>query len=120
MDITIGNVSYQLIAAERNGEWHAQAVRSDTGDRDGVETRADTEDEATARLTQWLQWQHEHTLALEALQQAEREYHRTLAAAAFAATQDGQASDDRSRTSLEVVDAARLTLDEVRGRRPSV
>ena len=65
MDITIGNVSYQLIAAERNGEWHAQAVRSDTGDRYGVETRADTEDEATARLTQWLQWQHEHTLALK-------------------------------------------------------
>src|SRR5829696_8101669 len=86
----------------------------------GVEASADTEAEATTRLMQWLEWQHEHTLALDALQQAEREYHRALAGAAFAAPQDGEASDDRSRTSLESVDAARVKLDEVRGRRPSV
>jgi hypothetical protein len=120
MDITIGNVSYRVIVAERNGQWHAHAVRTDTGDRYGVETSAHTDAEATTRLMEWLEWQHEHTRALDALQQAEREYHRARAGAAFAAPQEGEASDDRSRTSLEAVDAARVKLDEVRGRRPSV
>ena len=36
----------------------------------GIEVSAPTESEATARLTRWLQWQREHTRALEALQDA--------------------------------------------------
>ena len=54
--------------------------------------------------------------ALEALQQAERAYHRAMAGAAFASPAEG--ADGESRASLESVNAARQHLDEVRGRRP--
>jgi len=70
-------------------------------------------------LTRWLEWQYEHTQALEALQQAERAYHRSMADAAFAIARDSNAVDG-SKASLEQVDAARKALDDVRGRRPNV
>jgi hypothetical protein len=119
MELSIGNAAYRLITSENSGEWRAHVVRADTNERFGVEATARTEQDAVARLTRWLEWQHEHTRALEALQQAERAYHRAMAGAAFAASAD-VAADAGSRTARGQVDEARARLDEVRTRRPSM
>lgn len=107
---------YRLAATERDGQWRAQAVRADTGDRFGPEQTGATEQEALGRLTRWLEWQHAHAAALEELQGAERVYHRTLASA-FASEAAGPGDADR-REALEAVDAARARLDDIRARRP--
>ena len=62
-------------------------------------------------------WQREHAAALAELQEAQRAYHRTVAATAFQAAEEPTAEEMR-RASLEALDAARIKLDEVRGRRP--
>jgi hypothetical protein len=111
-------VSVRIVCEERNGQWIARAVRDDTGDPFGIECAGPTRDEAVARLTAWLEWQQEHAAALEALQQAERAYHRTIAGSAFASPSEGPSAIELQRESLEAVEAARVHLDEVRARKP--
>ena len=118
MDLTVGPSTYRLVTAERGAQFIAYAVRIDTNERFGIETLAADAEDAQRRLAAWLEWQHEHTQALEALQQAERTYHRAMAGAAFATPEND--STDAARLSLESVNTARAQLDAVRARRPNV
>ena len=68
--------------------------------------------------THWQEWQREHAAALEGLQQAQRAYHRTIAGSAFASPTEGPSAIELQKESLEAVEAARVRLDEIRGRRP--
>jgi hypothetical protein len=118
--ISIGGARYRLIAVERDGNWIAHAEHEDTGDPFGPESSGTNEVDALARLTRWLEWQSEHTAALEALQGAERAYHRTIAGSAFASPTEGPTAIELQKESLEAVEAARIRLDDVRARRPSM
>src|SRR5436190_24172943 len=69
-EISVGDRTYRVVATGRDGNWTAHAERIDTGDSFGIECAGETEAAATARLVDWLTWQHEHVAALEALQQA--------------------------------------------------
>jgi hypothetical protein len=111
-------VGTRIVCSEREGQWVARAVRLDNGDPFGVECAAATQIEAVERLERWLQWQREHTGALEALQRAERDYYRTIAASAFANPSEGATAIELQKESLEAVEAARVRLDEIRGRQP--
>ncbi|MCC7416602.1 MAG: hypothetical protein IT176_05615 [Acidobacteria bacterium] len=102
----------------REGQWLAHAERGDTGDRFGPEFSGATEREAVDRLTRWLEWQAEHISALEALQAAERAYHRTIAGSAFASPTEGPSAAEMQKDSLNALEAARVRLDEVRARKP--
>ena len=117
--VSIGTARFRLAADQRDGRWIARASRDDTGDPFGIETAGATEHEAVERLTRWLEWQHEHAAALEALQQAERAYHRTIAGSAFASPVEGPTPLEMQKESLEEVEAARVRLDEIRARRPT-
>jgi hypothetical protein len=66
----------------------------------------------------WLAWQREHAAALEALQQAQRAYHRTIAGSAFANPTEGPGALEIQKESLDLVEAARVRLDELRARKP--
>jgi hypothetical protein len=114
----IGDSRFRVVAARRGGDWVAHAERVDTGERFGIECAGPSEDAAIDRVVRWLEWQHEHTVALEALQQAERAYHRTIAGSAFASPTEGPSAIELQKESLEAVEAARFRLDEIRGRRP--
>jgi hypothetical protein len=116
--VAISGQRFNLTAVERGGQWIARAVRDETGGRFGVECAGASELEAIERLDGWLQWQHEHAAALEALQQAEREYHRTVAGSAFASPTEGPNALELQKESLNAVEAARVRLDEVRARQP--
>ena len=116
--ISVGDARYQVICEQRDGQWLARAQREETGDPFGIEVSGPTEAEAIARLTRWLEWQSEHAAALEALQQAERAYHRTIAGSAFASPAEGPTAIELQKESLDAVEAARVQLDEVRGRKP--
>jgi len=109
---------YDIVCVVRDGQWVARAVRTGSGDPFGIECAAATEREARARLTEWLTWQREHAEALEALQQAERAYHRTIAGSAFARATEGPSALEMQKESLEAVEAARIRLDEIRARKP--
>lgn len=111
-------MTYRIVCVERDGQWIAHAERPDTGDPFGIECAGATRDEATARLNRWLDWQREHAAALEALQQAERAYHRTIAGSAFVSTTEGLSAIEMQKESLDAVEAARLRLDEIRARKP--
>src|SRR5690242_15464841 len=113
--VSIGAIAYRLVAEERDGQWTAHARRIDTGDRFGTEVTGPSEAEATTRLVRWLEWQREHAAALDDLQEAERLYHRTIANGAFTMSPDVVRFKDES---LARVEAARVTLDAVRGRQP--
>ncbi len=117
MRTTIGLTTFNVQATERDGQWMARAAREESGDPFGIECAGATETEAVARLTRWLEWQGEHTAALEALQQAERAYHRTIAGSAFANPTEGPTAIELQKESLDAVEAARVRLDEVRARR---
>jgi hypothetical protein len=117
-EISIGDHRFRIIAVGREADWLAHAERVDTGDRFGIECAGATEDAAVAGVTRWLEWQHEHAVALEALQQAERAYHRTIAGSAFANPTEGPTPLELQKESLDAVEAARLRLDDIRGRRP--
>ena len=117
--ISIGNTGYRLVAVERAGDWLAHAEREDTGDSFGIECAGPSEADAVANLTRWLEWQSEHTAALEALQDAERAYHRTIAGSAFASPTEGPTAIELQKESLDAVEAARVRLDDVRARRPN-
>lgn len=112
----IGDAVYRVVTNTRDGVWTAHAERLATGDRFGIDCTGSTEAAATGKLTAWLAWQHAHSKALEALQQAERAYHRALAEDAFSQSPDE--SDDLRRKSLAEIEAACAHLDEVRARRP--
>jgi hypothetical protein len=66
----------------------------------------------------WLEWQREHAAALEALQQAQRAYHRTIAGSAFANPTEGPSAIELQKESLDAVEAARVRLDEIRAIKP--
>ena len=117
MNIQIGDTAYTLVTSHASGQCTAYAVRVDNSERYGIEVTASTEWEATSRLTRWLEWQGEHARALEALQEAERAYHRAVASAAFAGA-DAQIVE--TKPSRAAMDAARNNLDDVRARRPNV
>jgi len=114
----VSGTGFRLAATERHGQWLAHATREDTGDPFGIECAGATEAEALARLTRWLAWQSEHAAALDALQQAERSYHRTIAGSAFASPTEGPTPIEMQKESLDAVEAARGRLDEIRARRP--
>ena len=118
MKTTIGGTTFFVQATERDQQWIARAVREDNGDPFGIECAGATEAEAVARLTHWLEWQSEHTAALEAIQQAERAYHRTIVGSAFANPTEGPTAIEMQKESLDAVEAARVRLDEVRVRKP--
>jgi hypothetical protein len=111
-------MNYRIVCVERDGQWIAHAERPDTGDPFGIEWGGPTREAATTRLTTWLSWQAEHADALEALQQAERAYHRTIAGSAFASPTEGPSAIEMQKESLEALEAARVRLDEVRARKP--
>ena len=116
--VSVGDRRFRIACEERGGQWLARAEREDNGDPFGIECAGASEAEAVARLTGWLEWQREHTAALEALQQAERAYHRTIAGSAFASPTEGPTAIEVQKESLGVVEAARVRLDEIRSRRP--
>lgn len=111
-------MNYRIHTLERDGQWVAYAERPDTGDRVGVECAAPTAEAARERLTRWLAWQQEHADALSALQQAERDYHRTIAGSAFASPTEGPSPIEMQKDALEQVEAARVRLDRVRAEKP--
>ena len=112
----MGEGSHRIITAQQNGQWVARAERD--GKPFGIECAGSAEDEVTERLTRWLEWQREHAAALEALQVAERAYHRTIAGSAFASPIEGPSPLEMQKDSLRVVEAARLRLDDIRARQP--
>lgn len=118
MKTTIGGTAFLVQTIERGGQWLARAAREGSGDPFGIECAGASEAEAVARLTEWLEWQREHTAALEALQQAERAYHRTIAGSAFASATEGPTAIEMQKESLDAVEAARVRLDEIRVRNP--
>ena len=67
-EINIANMRYRIVAIQRDGQWLAHAERIDNGDRFGVECAGPSEADAKRRMQQWLEWQSEHTRALETLQ----------------------------------------------------
>ena len=115
MDDRFLSLGYQVQLTEDEGVWVASARRLDTGDTFGPPVPGDHADEAAELLARWLEWQHAHTSALGALQDAEADYHR-LAAARFASPDDEQR--DARRSALHRVDTLRRQLDEVREQRP--
>lgn len=117
-EVAIGSTRFRIACIERSGQWVAHAVREDTGDAFGIECAGASEADATDRLVCWLTWQNEHRAALEALQQAERGYHRTIAGSAFANPSEGPTAIELQKESLEAVEAARVRLDDVRARKP--
>lgn len=108
----------RIICEERAGQWIARAVREDNGDPFGIECADADRERAIERLTRWLGWQREHEAALEALQRAERAYHRTIAGSAFASPTEGPSAIELQKESLEAVEAARVRLDEIRTGKP--
>jgi len=117
-EIALNAKRYRLTATGRDREWIARAIDVATGDPFGIECAGESEDEAIARLTRWLEWQAEHAAALAELQQAERAYHRTVAGSAFASPIEGPSAVEMQKESLAVVEAARVRLDDVRARKP--
>ena len=117
-NISIGDATYRVTADHRDGQWLAHAERVDTGDRFGIECAGGSEAASVDALSRWLEWQHEHTVALEALQQAEPAYHRTIAGSAFANSSEEPSAIELQKESLEQVEAARTRLDEIRARKP--
>jgi hypothetical protein len=117
-EISIADVRYRIVITERDGQFIAHAERADNGDRFGADCAGASREEASARMTQWLEWQHDHVTALAELQRAEHAYHRTIAGSAFSNPSEGPSAIELQKESLEMVEAARIRLDEIRARRP--
>jgi hypothetical protein len=116
--LVVGGVSYRIVIIDRDGQYVAHAERADNGDRFGIDCAGVSRDAAAARLKRWLEWQNEHVSALAELQKAEHAYHRTIAGSAFASPGEGPSAIEMQKESLEVLEAARLRLDDIRNRRP--
>lgn len=115
--VVVGGRSFRIRRARRGEGWTAFAARVESGDRYGPNFAAPSEDEAAGAVERWLVWQHEHQTVLEALQAAERAYHRSMAEQAFGSLAGGTA-DRALREALGDVERLRIQLDEVRARRP--
>ena len=111
-------MGYRIIAIERDGQWVARAEQEHTGQPFGIECAAASQSEAIDRLSRWLDWQSEHAAALEALQTAERAYHRTITGSAFASALEDPSPIEIQKESLAALEGARLRLDEIRARKP--
>ena len=118
-EMLVGDLRLQIVAVRRGDLWTAHARRADTGERVGIDCSGESEHQAVEQAARWLDWQHEHAIALEALQHAERAYHRTVAGSAFASPVEGPTPLELQQESLRALEAARLRLDEVRARRPA-
>jgi len=116
--VKVGEIDYRIDVTPRDGRWTAAAVRVDTGQRFGIDCSGETEEEASRRMAAWIEWQYEHTAALDALQQAENAYHRTIAGSAFASPFEGPSPVEMQKESLDALEAARQRLDDVRSRKP--
>jgi hypothetical protein len=116
--LSFGGAAFCLQAVERGGAWVASAEQVGNGVRFGIDCRGASEGEAIDRLAAWLTWQHEHAEALSALQDAEGDYHRTIAGSAFGTPAAGAAQNAMLENGLNAVAAARVRLDEIRARRP--
>ncbi len=116
-EASIGGAVYRVEATERGGRWTA-AARDVAGAYSGPTVAAATEGEAIARMIAWLEWHHEHQVALEALQEAERAYQRIVAGSAFISGPEGPTAIELQKESLNRLENARIRLDEVRQRRP--
>jgi hypothetical protein len=110
--VAIDGVQFVIAAAPIGDRWTARAERSPRGTRFGPACTGSTEAEAIDRMAVWLAWQADHVRALEALQQAERDWHRAIAGT-FA-----EGAGDRPDPALSLIEAARVRLDEIRARRP--
>jgi hypothetical protein len=119
MPLVVGGRAFLIRTTVRGGTCAAYALRAETGDRFGSAFSGATEAEAVAGLTRWLEWQCDHSAALDALQRAERIYHRSVADHAFAPRGESGDRLRARRESLELVESARATLDAVRARCPS-
>lgn len=117
--LVLGGQAFIIRAARRGVAFTAHAVRAETGDRFGGDFTGVSEADAVAGVTRWLEWQGDHSAALQALQDAERIYHRSVADQAFAPKEHDDARLRARRESLELVESARARLDAVRARRPS-
>jgi hypothetical protein len=117
-EVSTGDRRYRILAFESEGQWRAHAEELPGGNRFGPECAAPSEPEAIERMARWLSWQHEHAAALEALQSAERAYHRTIAGSAFVSPVEGPSAVELQKESLQEVEAARLRLDEIRANKP--
>jgi hypothetical protein len=117
-EIAVGSARYRLVAEHRGTQWIAHAERTDARDRFGIECAGRTEEDALAKLSQWLTWQDEHASALDALQRAENAYHRAIAGSAFASPTEGPSALEVQKDALDAVEAARVRLDEIRARKP--
>jgi len=117
-EISVGARTYRLIAVGREGAWTAHAERAGNGDWFGIECSGESEAAAIDRLERWLTWQHQHSSALDELQQAERSYHRTIAGSAFGNPVEGPTPIELQKASLEQLEAARVRLDTIRARKP--
>jgi hypothetical protein len=116
--VTVGETAFHVTASPREGRWTAVARRATTGDQYGIEATGATEDEAIAAMVRWLEWQREHEDALRELQDAQRNYHRTIAGSAFASAVEGPSPIELQKESLDRVEAARVRLEDIRVRRP--
>jgi hypothetical protein len=101
----------------RDGVWIAHA-EGQAGERFGIDCAGPTEEAAKERLMKWLTWQAAHSKALEALQSAQRAYHRLLADDALGSHSEEATASDLRRQSLAEIEAASSYLNEVRARRP--
>jgi hypothetical protein len=117
-EIRVGDRQYRVLAVERAGEWTARAEHVATGECFGIECTGRTGAAAIERLARWLPWQHEHATALDALQEAERAYHRTVAGSAFASPTEGPTAIEMQKEAFNKVEAARVRLDEIRAASP--
>ena len=72
----------------------------------------------TEKSSAWIAWQREHQQALEALQDAERAYHRTISGSAFASPTEGPSAVELQKEALHRLEEARLRLDRIRRRMP--
>jgi hypothetical protein len=115
--LSVGSQQYRIDVNELDGRWVAHAMREDTGERFGADGVGATETEAVDRLKSWLEWQAAHAAALETLKAAERAYHRAVAGEAFAGPSE-RTLLGLPRQLLDAVEAARLSLDEIRARMP--
>jgi len=112
--VTTKDGRFQIATSSRDGEWTAQALRADTGLRFGIKCRRASEQEVVDLLTRWLDWQQEHSTALKDLQEAERAYHRAVAARALTRVESGESVE----ALLRRVNELRGRLDAIRAQCP--
>ena len=114
VSLCVGDRTFALELCERGGQWTAEARDAATGLPAGPAAVADTAEAAVERVTRWLEWQQEHALVLERLQECERAYHRLVTGSAFGSVE----MSDLQREALLEIEDARRRLDAVRQRQP--